>query len=183
MISPCDKLPAVKTILRFLLIATLASPYCLAQTGTVTFYSRSITVKSGAEVYLPKSEQPFGGLQGGWVLDGSQRLAKIRMGRFVTFHLTPGEHSFTDEGPTGVSKKPLVINVKDGGQYCVRLFAKMINLEVYGQWQNQIEEVPCQKAQLESAHLKPLDIKRVDPAVRAEVDSQSTFPSEIQSQH
>jgi hypothetical protein len=132
---------------------------------------------------LPKSEQPFGGLQGGWVLDGTQRLARVRAGRFATFHFSPGEHSFTDAGPNGASKKPLVINVKDGGQYCVRLFAKMIDLGVYGQWENQIEEVPCQRAQREAAHLKPIETKRVEPAVRAEFDSQMTFPGEIQSQH
>lgn len=173
----------MKTLLRFVLIAALSAPCCLAQTGTVTFYSRSITTKSEAAVFLPKSEPPFGGLQGGWVLDGPQRLARVRTGRFVTFHFSPGEHSFTDAGPTGASKKPLVINVKDGGQYCVRLFAKMINLGVYGQWDNQIEEVPCQQAQREAAHLKPLDIKRVDPAVRPQFDSQKTFPGVIQSQH
>jgi hypothetical protein len=101
------------------------------------------------------------------------------MGRFVTFHLSPGEHSFTGAGPTGFSQKPLVINVKDGGQYCVRLFAEMVNLE----WDNQIEEVPCQQAQREAAHLKPIETKRVEPVVRAELDSQTTFPGGIQSQH
>ena len=151
----------MKTLLRFVLIAALSAPCCLAQTGSVTFYSRSITTKSEAAVFLPKSEQPFGGLQGGWVLDGQQRLARVRTGRFVTFHLSPGEHSFTGAGPTGFSQKPLVINVKDGGQYCVRLFAKMINLGVYGQWENQIEEVPCQLAQREAAHLKPVEVKQV----------------------
>jgi hypothetical protein len=173
----------MKTLLRLVLIAALSAPCCLAQTGTVTFYSRSITAKSEAAVFLPKSEQPFGGLQGGWVLDGPQRLARVRTGRFVTFRLSSGEHSFTDEGPTGASKKPLAINVKDGGQYCVRLFAKMIDLGVYAQWDNQIEEIPCQQARREAAHLRPIEIKRVDPAVRAELDPQTTFPGEIQSQH
>lgn len=173
----------MKTLVRFVLIAALSAPCCLAQTGSVTFYSRSITAKTEVAVFLPKSEPPFGGLQGGWVLDGPQRLARVRTGRFATFHLTPGEHSFTDEGPTGASKKPLVINIKDGGQYCVRLFAKMINIAgVYAQWENQIEEVPCQQAQREAAHLKPLDLKRVDPAVRPQFDSQKTFPGVIQSQ-
>ncbi len=173
----------MKTFLRVALIATLSATCCLAQTGTITFYSQGISAKSEASVFLPKSEQPFGGLQGGWLFDGPQRLARIRMGRFATFHLSPGEHSFTDAGPTGPSKKPLVIKIKDGGQYCVRLFARMINLEIYGQWDNQIEEVPCQRAQREAAHLKPIEIKRVDPAVRAELDSATTFPGEIQSQH
>ena len=173
----------MKTLFRFFLIATLSATNCLAQAGTVTFYSRSITTKSEAAVFLPKSEQPFGGLQGGWVFDGPQRLARVRVGRFVTFRLSPGDHSFTDAGPTGASKKALVIDVKEGGQYCVRLFAKMINLEVYGQWENQIEEVPCQQARRDAAHLRPIEIKQVDPAVRAELDSQTTFPGEIQSQH
>lgn len=173
----------MKTLLRFVLIAVLSAPCCLAQTGAVTFYSRSITAKSEAAVFLPKSEQPFGGLQGGWVLDGAQRLARVRVGRFVTFHLSAGEHSFTDEGLAGPSKKPLVINVKDGGQYCVRLFAKMINLEVYGRWDSQIEEVPCQQAQRDAAHLKPIEIKQVDPAVRAELDPGTTFRGESQPQH
>jgi len=173
----------MKAPLRLVLIGALSATCCLAQTGAVTFYSRSITAKSEGAVFLPKSEQPFGGLQGGWVLDGPQRLARIRTGRFVTFHLSPGEHSFTDEGPTGILAKPLVINVKEGGQYCVRLFVKVINLEVYGQWDNQIEEVPCQQAQREAEHLKPIEIKRVAPAGRAELDSQTTFPGETQSQH
>src|SRR5580704_13943639 len=114
-------------LFRLALIATFSAVCCPAQTATVTFYSQSFSVKSEAAAFLPKSEQPFGGLQGGWVLDGPQRLARVRAGRFVTFHLNPGEHSFTDEGPTGPSQKALAINIKDGGQYCVRLFAKMVN--------------------------------------------------------
>jgi hypothetical protein len=173
----------MKTLLRFVLIAALCTPCCLAQSGTVTFYSWSISTKSEAASLLPKNEQPFGGLQGGWVLDGPQRLARVSAGSFVTFHLSPGEHSFTDVGPTGASKKPLVINVKDGGQYCVRLFAKVVILWVYDKWDNQIEEVPCQQAQREATHLKPIEIKRVDPVVRAKLDSQTTFPGDNQSQH
>jgi hypothetical protein len=168
---------------RLALITVLSATCCFAQTGTVTFYSSGISPKSEAAVFLPKSEQPFGGLQGGWLFDGPQRLARVRTGSFVIFHLSPGEHSFTDVGPTGPSKKPLVINIKDGGQYYVRLFAKMINLGVYGQWENQIEEVSNQRAQREAAHLKRIEIKRVDPAALAELDSNTTFPGEIQSQH
>lgn len=77
-----------------------------------------------------------------------------------------------------------MINVKGGGQYCVRLYAKMTNLEVFPfQWLNsQIEELPCQQAQRDAAHMKPIDIKRVDPAVRAELDPTTTFPSDTQLQ-
>ena len=173
----------MRTLLSIALIAAFCARTCLAQTGTVTFYSGSITTKSEATSVLPKNEQPFGGLQGGWVLDGAQRLARVRAGSFVAFHLSPGEHSFTDVGPTGPSKKPLVINVKDGGQYCIRLFAKVIILWVYDKWDNQIEEVPCQRAQREAAHLKPVAIEQVDPAVRAKLDSQTTFAGDIEPQH
>jgi hypothetical protein len=173
------------TPLRVVLIAALSATCCVAQTGTVTFYSQGISMKSEAAVFLPKSEQPFGGLQGGWLLDGPQRPVRIRVGRFVTFHLNSGEHSFTAVGPTGPSKKPLVIDVQGGGQYCycVRLFAKMINVGVYARWGNEIEEVPCQRAQREAAHLKPVDIKHVDPAVRAELDPAKKFSVEVPSQH
>lgn len=172
----------MNTFFRAVLIATVSAVSCFGQTATVTFYSRSISIKSEAAVFLPKNEQPFGGLQGGWLFDGPQRLARLRAGRFVTFHLNPGEHVLTASGPTGPTKKPLVINVKGGGQYCVRVFAKMVNLELYAQWENQIEEIPCHKAQREAAHLKPLDIKKVDPAVRNEVDPATTFPSETPKQ-
>ena len=77
----------MKTLLRFVLIAVLSAPCCLAQTGAVTFYSRSITAKSEAAVFLPKSEQPFGGLQGGWVLDGAQRLARVRVEMISPFDI------------------------------------------------------------------------------------------------
>lgn len=170
-------------LLRFVVIAILSATSCLAQTGTVSFYSRGLSAKNAVTAFLPKSEQPFGGMRGGWLFDGTQRLARVRAGRFVIFHINPGEHSFTDVGPTGPSKKPLVINVREGGHYCVRLFAKMMNLEVYGQWENWIEEVPCERAQREAAHLKPIEIKRVEPAVRAEFDPAKTFSGDGQAQH
>jgi hypothetical protein len=170
----------MKLTLRIALIAALFTTCCLAQTGTVTFYSANVSAKSEGQILLPKSEQPFGGLQGGWIFDGSQRLARVRIGRFVTFHLSPGEHAFTDLGPTGPSKKALTINVKDGGQYCVRLFAKMINAWVYTRWDNKLEEVPCQQAEREAADLKPIEVKQVDPAVRPELDTRTTFPIESQ---
>src|SRR5581483_6989758 len=132
----------MKALLRVALIATLSVPACLAQTGAVTFYSPGISVKSEGAVFLPKSRQPFSG----WLVDGQQRLARLRHGRFVTFHLNAGTHSFTTSGPTGPGKEPLVIDVKDGGQYCSRLFAKMTDLQVYARWENQIEDVPCQRA-------------------------------------
>ena len=181
-----DKIRATQAMTSFLraaLLAALSATCCPAQTATVTFYSANISIKSEAKAFLPKSQQPFGGLQGDWLYDGQQRLARIRVGRYVTFRLGAGAHSFTDDGPPEPSQKPLIIDVKDGGQYCVRLFARMINLGVISQWKNQIEEVPCQQAAKEAAHLKPIEIKRVEPAFRAQYDPATTFPCSHQPQH
>jgi hypothetical protein len=51
----------------------------------------------------------------------------------------------------------------------------------YEHLNNQIEEVPCQLAQ-SAANMIPIEIKQVDPAVRAEPDPTATFPNESQSQ-
>jgi len=161
--------------LRFALAVALFAAPCVAQTATVTFYTPGNSAKSTAAGLLPRSTQPFTG----WLFDGKQPLAHVRPGRFLTFHLKPGAHSFTvpwhSDKP---GKEPLVMNIESGSQYCIRLSTKMTNPEVIPfEWlDSQIEEVPCQRAAQEAAQLKPIDINRVDPAVRAELDSATTFP-------
>ena len=180
-----DRLPSVQamTILfRIALITSLSAACCFAQTGTLTFYTPGNSAKSVAAGLLPRSQQPFTG----WLFDGTQRVAHVSPGRFITLHLSPGAHSLTVPWHSSrPGKEPLVINVESGGQYCVRLYAKMTNFEVipYERLNSQIEEVPCQQAQRESAHMKPIEIKRVDSAVRPELDPATAFPIETQSQH
>ena len=104
----------------------------------------------------------------------------------MTFHLDPGAHTFTVPWhSTKPGKDRLLINVEGGGQYCVRLYAIMTNFELipFERLNSQIEEVPCQQAQREAAHMKPIEIKRVDPSVRVELDPVTTFPSMSLSQH
>jgi len=171
----------MKTLLRVALVATLSAASCFAQTGTVTFYTPGNSVKSASAGVLPKSHQPFTG----WLFDGTQQLAHVSPGRFITVHLNPGAHSFTVPWhSTRPGKEPLVINVEDGGQYCVLLYTVMTNFELipFERLNSQIEEVPCQQAQREAANMKAIDIKRVDPAVRGELDPAATFPSESQPQ-
>jgi hypothetical protein len=165
----------MKTLLCVALIATLFVPSVLAQTGTVTFYSARISLKSEAAMMLPRSQQPFNGR----LFDGTQELGQFRPGRFAIFHLDPGAHSFNVRGPEGSDNGPLVINVKDGGNYCIRLYAKMTNVGVYSREENQIEEVPCRQAQSEAEHLKAIEIKRVSPAVRSVLDPATSFPIDI----
>ncbi len=172
----------MNTVLRVALIVTLSATSCLAQTGSVTFYTPGNSAKNVATSLLPRSQQPFTG----WLFDGPQRLAHVSPGRFMTFHLNPGAHSISVPWRSSrPGKEPLVINVKGGSQYCVRLYAVMTNFEVipYERLNSQIEEVPCQEAWREAAQMKPIEIKRVDPAARAELDPTTTFPSESQPQH
>ncbi len=165
-------------VVKVILCAALHGPCCVAQTGTVTFYSKSISAKSEAAVFLPKSEQAFGG----WLSDGPGRLALIQHGRFASFRLNEGPHTFTVQGPTGAGKESLVLNLKDGGQYCVRLYARMVNVGVYAKWDNKIEEITCQQAERDAAKLKPIDKKKVNPSAIKELDPQVSFPSFDQAQ-
>jgi hypothetical protein len=169
----------MKILLRVALIAMLSVPSCVAQKGTVIFYTPGNSMKSVSAGLLPKSRQPFTG----WLYDGTQRLAHVSPGRFMTFHLNPGTHSFTVPWhSTKAGKDQFVINIEGGSQYCLRLYAIMTNFEVipYERLNSQIEEVPCQQAQRETAHMKPIEIKRVEPAVRAEFDPATTFQSQLQ---
>lgn len=171
----------MKTLPRVALIATLFVPSALAETGTVTFYTPGNSVKSATAGLLPRSRQPFTG----WLFDGTQRLVHVSPGRFMTFHLDPGAHSFTVPWhSTRPGKDQLLINVEGGGQYCVRLYAKMTNFEVipYERLNSQIEQVSCEQARREAAQMKPIDIKRVDPAVRPQLDAATTFPANSPSQ-
>jgi hypothetical protein len=164
-------------LLRAALLAGLCVSPCLAQTGTVIFYSDAYNAKNTAAGLLPRSQQPFFG----WLFDGPQPLAHVRPGRFLAFHLPAGDHSFT---VPWTSKHPgkdtFVIHVEEGGQHCVRLYAKMTNYEVIP-WQtmdSKIEEVPCLVAQQKASRLKPIELKRVSPAVRSELDAATTFPAQ-----
>ena len=168
------------TLLRLALVATLSVPSCLAQTGTVIFYTPGTSAKNVAAGLLPRSQQPFTG----WLFDGPQRLARVRPGRLISFHLSPGTHSFTVPWhPAQPGKEPLVISIEGGGKYCIRLYAKMTNLELFPfQWlDSQIEEVPCEQAEREAASMKPIESKWVEPTVRSELEPTTAFPGKSEA--
>jgi hypothetical protein len=165
--------------IRGLLCAAMLSAFscapCMAQTGTVTFYTPGNNAKSTAAGLLPRSRQPFTG----WLFDGSQRLAHVQAGRVITLHLTPGAHSFTVHwSPKHAGKKSLALTIESDSHHCIKLYAIMTNFEVipFQRVNSQMEEVPCEQAAAEAAHLKPIDLKRVDPSVQSEVDSGPAFP-------
>jgi hypothetical protein len=169
-------------VLRFVALALLAvSAPCFGQagTGTVTFYSIGLSAKEQLKVaVVPTGIVPFVG----WLFDGDQIMAHTQRGRFITFHLAAGEHKFTAEYDSSVpGKTPLHLTVEGGGHYCVRLSARYRSgsiLVPIATVHSQIEQVSCQQAVTEAGHNKRIDLKRVEPAVRAEVDNSASFTNE-----
>ena len=154
---------------------TLAVP-CFAQTGTVMFYSISLsTLKQVKVATTPIGTVPFTG----WLFDGSQRLAHASAGRFMTFHLAAGQHSFTvPYSSCGPGKTALLLQIESGGHYCVRLSASDVNPIVVpiAYVDSKIEQVPCGQASQEAKKYKRIDVKRVDVTARNMLDASPTFP-------
>jgi hypothetical protein len=143
----------------------------------VTFYSIGLSGKQQVEAaVIPVGTAPFTG----WLFDGDQKMAHVQGGRFMSFRLAFGEHQFTvPYKANGPGKTTLHLKVESGGHYCVRLSAKYKSgsplLPVFF-LDSQIEQVSCQQALKEAELYKPTDIKRIDPAVRGELESSTTFP-------
>lgn len=150
---------------------------CLAQTGTVTFYSDAYTAKEMAKGLLPTGQGPFYG----WLFDGQQRLIHARPGHFVTFRLASGTHAFTVPfSSKQAGKTPLTLDVEDGEHYCIRLYVDFINYEVvpFGMAHSHIAQVSCQVLPQNAGKLKPLEQKWVEAAARSELDPSPTYPTD-----
>jgi hypothetical protein len=168
----------MKFLVRFLLVITPLTSVCLAQTGTVTFYSAALPAKDVLkDVAIPVGNMPFYG----WLFDGNEKLAHARIGRFMTFQLTPGPHSFSasyrSSRPGSATAR---IDIQVDHHYCVRLSTRYVNYYVVpiSSVAGRIDQVPCQQAFQEAGTTKPLEAKRVEPAVRPELDSSVSFPKE-----
>ncbi len=166
--------------LRVSLLLTLAliagATPCVAQTGTVTFYSIGLSFKEALkDSVVPVGTVPFTG----WLFDGDQRLAHAQRGRLMSFRVTAGEHQFTVPYHSNrPGKTVLHLKVEPGGNYCVRLYAKYVSataLVPFAYVNSQIEQVSCQQALKEAGNYKPIDFRRVDPAVRAELENSPSF--------
>ncbi len=162
----------------FALVLVCANGCCVAQTGTVTFYSPKTSAKQG----LKDAVVPVGTIGfTGWLFDGDQRLAHAQIGRFMSFHLAAGEHQFTVPYHSNRPGKTLLnLEVESDGHYCVRLFAKYVSavLLPIAHLDSQIEQISCQQAVQEAGSSRLIDAKRVDPAVQTELDSSPSFPKD-----
>jgi hypothetical protein len=165
-----------KAQLVLLFAAGFAFP-CAAQTGTVTFYSYASTAKQQVEAVVVPAGVTL--TFPGWLYDGNKKMAHSSRGRFMTFHVPAGEHEF---GISFHSKKPgktsLHLIVEGGKRYCVRLSMKNLSplIVPVGVFDLKIEEVSCMLAGQEAGTYKRIDIKRVEPAARADLDTSSSFP-------
>ena len=153
------------------------TPSSEIKTGTVTFYS--IQLGAGqqiADAVVPFGKAPFTGL----LYDGGQRVAHLQGGRFLTFLLPAGEHQFSASYHSLDTGDPaLHLKVEDGGYYCVRLSASYRSGSVFvplAVVHSVIGQVPCYQALKEAGSYKPLELKRIDAAVRTKLVSSRTFP-------
>ena len=97
---------------------------CVAQTGTVTFYSYASTAKQQAEAVVVPAGVTL--TFPGWLYDGNKKMAHSSRGRFMTFRVPAGQHdfqiSFNSKKP---GKTSLHLIVEGGKHYCVRLSMKI----------------------------------------------------------
>ncbi|MGD0731296.1 MAG: hypothetical protein ABR956_08525 [Terracidiphilus sp.] len=152
---------------------------CFAQTGTVTFYSIELSAKGELKDFIvPVGTVPFTG----WLFDGDQRLAHAQGGRVMTFRVTAGEHQFTVPYHSNrPGKTVLHLKVESEGNYCVRLYAKYVGATVLVPVMyvdSQIEQVSCEQASKEAGSYRPIDLKRVEPAVRPQLNRSPSFPKD-----
>ncbi|HYL78517.1 MAG TPA: hypothetical protein VEU96_30270 [Bryobacteraceae bacterium] len=163
---------------RVLAITCFVLP-CAAQTGTVTFYSYALTPKQQAKAaVVPVGTASFTG----WLYDGNKKMAHASRGRFMTFQLAAGGHDFvTSHKSNRPGKNSLHLDIESGGHYCVRLSARYVSPTpglLIAFVESKIDQISCQQAVQEAGDYKRIDLKRVEPAVQAELDTSSTFPRE-----
>lgn len=159
------------------LAALTSSCSCLAQTGTVTFYSANFPVKDQLKVAVTvKGTMPFTG----WVFDAREALAHFQTGHFISLRLPSGLHSFS---VSYTAKQPgktqlIQLNIESGHNYCVRLSQKYVNMIVLpvGHVRGFIEAVSCKQAFREAGDSKPLEIKRVKKSAQGMLDTSDKFP-------
>lgn len=150
---------------------------CVAQTGTVTFYSYAPSVKQQFKAIATRHST---GAFTGWLYDGEKRMARASRGRFMTFQLPSGGHEFSISYKSSrPSDTHLHLEIESGGSYCIRLSAKFIALDpgaVVGVVKGKIDQIPCSQALQEAGDYKRIDLKRVDSAFLANLGVSLTFP-------
>jgi hypothetical protein len=70
------------------------------------------------------------------------------------------------------------VDVDSGGNYCIRLSGKHVTpifVIPVALIDSKIEQVSCRQAVEEAGSYKPIDLKRVEPAAQAKLDTSPTF--------
>ncbi len=164
----------LKLVPAFLLLAPLVfARTAFAQTAQVTFYASG----SQAKLLLPKSEDAA---FVGWIYDGPQKLTLLAPGRFGTFTLPAGVHSFS----ASFSKHPaansqLVLTLEPEHSYFVAVTAYQVNTIVtpIGWHHGILAETDCATAQEHAGRQKPVKSRWVDKAVASTHSPSAQLPA------
>lgn len=141
------------------------------QDAEVTFYSNA----SVAKAELPYSHHAF---FYGVIFDGSTKIATMRHGRFVTFHLSPGPHrlsaSYSGRHPAKNSQFP--IDLVAGKSYFIRTEGEYKNFVYFELQKGRLDEVSCATAHAEAGNTKPLKEKHIAKGARSEAVALTSMP-------
>jgi hypothetical protein len=155
----------------------------LAQNATVTFYSPGSAAKSVLkESFTFKGDAAFIGS----IFDGDHKLVGITPNSFVTFPLAAGPHSFSahscsalhsfPDHPDPSSQFPMTLT--NGEHYCIRVseeYKSALTVAI----KSKLESVPCDQANKEAPHAKPVAMKHVEKDMRLLLDKSTSFPDDV----
>jgi hypothetical protein len=158
----------------------------LAQNATVTFYSPGSARNSALkELFTFKGDAAFMGS----IFDGDHKLAGVTPNTFVTFHFPAGLHSFSGNSYSSLHSFPnhpdpssqFQMTLANGEHYCIRVSAEYKSSTVavpvgFIAIKSNLESVPCDQANKEAPHAKPVSMKRVEKDMQFLLDKSTSFP-------
>jgi hypothetical protein len=165
-------------VVLFVLVITMPT---LAQNATVTFYSPGSAAKSVLkESFTFKGDAAFIGS----IFDGDRKLAGITPNTFVTFLLPAGPHAFFAHSCTALHSFPdhpdpssqSQMTLTNGEHYCVRVseeYKSALTVAI----KSKLESVPCDQANNEAPHAKPVAMKHVEKDMQSLLDKSTSFPA------
>jgi hypothetical protein len=164
----------------FLFAMVIAMP-TLAQNATVTFYSPGSAAKSVLkESFTFKGDAAFIGS----IFNGDHKLAGITPNTFVTFLLPAGPHSFSAHSCSALHSFPdhpdpsshFPMTLTNGEHYCIRVSAEYKSALTVA-IKSKLESVPCDQANKEAPHAKPVAMNHVEKDMHSLLDQSASFPA------
>ncbi len=159
-----------------LFFALIASP-AFTQNATSTAPKAQVTFYSSGNYWTTGLPGPKSGIFMGALFDGNQPLAYIRHGRFVTFRLSPGTHTFSasfSNHPAANSQ--FTLDLISNGSYFVRAVAESRGIVIVDVPKGLLSSVTCQVAHQEGVKALPLEEKHIPQDAKTAWDAVSMIP-------